>query len=322
MRTPYPLIAARRQGWLDVGDGHEIHYEEAGPVDGLPVVFLHGGPGSGCKPSHRQFFDPATWRSVLFDQRGSGLSRPFALCEANTLWHLVDDMERLREHLGVPAWVVFAGSWGVALGLAYAQRHPSRVLGMVLRGSFLARPVDLAWFLADGAGRMLPLAWRRFLDELGPGADGGPDAIVEGLHARLFGSDPAAALAAARAWGRWSGEVVAYSMDSPESEPEPSPQLLVGKARIELHYARNRYFLEPDELLSNAGRLPQVPVAIVHGQRDLTCAPEAGWALHRALPGSTLEILRTAGHVAGEPLMTDALLRASDSMRDLLLRNG
>ena len=318
MRVPYPLIEARREAWLDVGEGHAIHYEEAGPADGLPVVFLHGGPGSGCKPSHRQFFDPAAWRSVLFDQRGSGLSRPFGSCEANTTAHLVDDLERLREHLGIPAWVLFAGSWGVALGLAYAQRHPGRVLGMVLRGSFLARPADLSWFMAEGAGRMLPAAWQRLLEELALGAEAEPTTIIETLHTRLFGPSPDAALAAARAWNRWSGEVVAYSMDVALEEPEPPVHIVVGKARIELHYARNRYFLTPNELLLNAGRLPRVPVVIVHGQRDLTCTPEAGWSLHRALPGSTLEVLRTAGHLSGEPLMTDALLRAADEMRDRL----
>ena len=156
MRTLYPLIEARTRDWLDVGDGHQICFEDAGPLDGLPVVFLHGGPGSGCKPAHRQFFKPDRYRSVLFDQRGAGLSRPFGGCVANTTQHLVADIERLREHLGIEAWVVFAGSWGVALGLAYAQAHPTRVLGMVLRGSFLARACDLAWFLADGAGWLVP----------------------------------------------------------------------------------------------------------------------------------------------------------------------
>ena len=313
MRQPYPLVEARARGWLDVGEGHQIHFEDAGPVDGLPVVFLHGGPGSGCKPSHRQFFDPARYRSVLFDQRGCGLSRPFACCEANTTWHLVADIERLREHLGIPAWVVFAGSWGVALGLAYAQNHPERVLGMVLRGSFLARERDLTWFLADGAGRMLPGAWAELNDALGA-----PASPVDEVHRRVFGDDRALALNAARAWGRWSGEVVSFSLEAGDSDPEPPADVLIGKTRLEMHYARHRYFLEPDELLANASRLPRVPMTIIHGQRDLTCTPEASWALHRAVPGSRLEILRTAGHLSGEPLMTDALLRAADAMLDEL----
>jgi len=309
LRQPYPLIEAGQRGWLDVGDGHQIHFEQAGPADGLPVVFLHGGPGSGCKPSHRQFFDPACYRSVLFDQRGCGLSRPFASCTANTTGHLVADIERLREHLGISAWVVFAGSWGVALGLAYAQRHPERVLGMVLRGSFLARERDLSWFLADGAGRMLPRAWAELNDALGA-----PACAVDEVYRRVFGDDRALALEAARAWGRWSGEVVSFSMEAGDSDPEPPADVLIGKTRLEMHYARHRYFLEPDELLANASRLPRVPVTIIHGQRDLTCTPEASWTLHRAILHSRLEILRTAGHLSGEPLMTDALLRAADAM--------
>jgi len=317
LRQPYSLIEAREIGLLDVGDGHQLHFEDAGPLDGLPVVFLHGGPGSSCKPSHRQFFDPARYRSVLFDQRGCGLSRPFGCCESNTTWHLVEDIERLREHLGIPAWVVFAGSWGAALGLAYAERHPERVLGMVLRGTFLARPSDLSWFLADGAARMLPRAWFELNEALGR-----PASLVDEMHRRVFGVDQAAALAAARAWGRWSGEIVTFSLEQGDSDPEPPAEVLLAKTRLEIHYARHRYFLQPDELLANASALPRVPVTIIHGQRDLTCTPEAGWALHRAVQGSSLEILRTAGHLSGEPLMTDALLRAADAMLGELRPDG
>lgn len=310
------MLASRRKEWLDVGDGHSIYFEEAGPLDGLPVVFLHGGPGSGCKPSHRQFFEPARYRSVLFDQRGAGLSRPFGGCEANTTQHLVADIERLREHLGIPAWVVFAGSWGVTLGLAYAETHPSRVLGMVLRGSFLARPRDLAWFLADGAARLLPRGWAQLLAALDH-----PASIANEMYRRVFSDDRELALGAARAWARWSGEVVSYAMNQDDSEPEGATEILLGKTRIESHYAYHQYFLEPNQLLANIERLPKVPVTIIHGQRDLTCAPEAGWALHQAIPGSQLEILRTAGHLSGEPEVSDALLRAADQMLlDLLPR--
>ncbi|MCC7122964.1 MAG: prolyl aminopeptidase [Gammaproteobacteria bacterium] len=317
MRTAWPLIPATACDWLDVGDGHRVYFEDAGPRDGLPVVFLHGGPGSGCKPSHRQFFDPTRYRSVLVDQRGSGRSTPFAGCEHNTTRDLVADLERLRVHLGLEAWVVFAGSWGVALGLAYAQAYPSRVLGMILRGSFLARQTDLDWFLAAGAGRLLPRAWAAIDDALGH-----PAAIVEEVHRRVFGDDDALALAAARAWSRWSGEVVSFSLDHAEVDPEPSAGELIGKTRIEMHYAQHRYFLEPDELLARAPSLPRVPVMIIHGQRDITCTPDASLALHRAIPGSTLEILRTAGHLSAEPAMADALLRAADRMVDVLGPHG
>ena len=313
LRSLYPASEPRRAGWLAVGDGHELYFEEAGPLDGLPVVFLHGGPGGGCKPSHRQFFHPTRYRSVIFDQRGAGRSRPFGETRANTTPHLIADLERLREHLGIDAWVLFAGSWGVALGLAYAQAYPARVLGMVLRGSFLARQTDWEWFLEAGAARMLPVAWARLTAALGH-----PHAIAPYLHQCLFGPDETLALAAARAWMAWSSEVVMYSFNSFESEPEAPAAQVLGKARIELHYAVNRYFLADDQLLTDAAKLPRVPVHIVHGQRDLTCTPQASWLLQQAIPGAQLEILRTAGHLSGEPLVTDALLKAADRMADEL----
>lgn len=313
MRTLWPPIDATVCGWLGVGDGHRVYFEDAGPRAGLPVVFLHGGPGSGCKPSHRQFFDPAHYRSILVDQRGCGRSTPFGEVAHNTTRHLVADLEALREHLDLDAWVIFAGSWGVALGLAYAETHPSRVLGMVLRGSFLARDADLSWFLEAGAARLLPLAWNELNATLGF-----PTSVVAEVHRRVFSGDERRALEAARAWGRWSAEVVGYALAEAEPEPESPPRELIGKTRIEMHYAQHRYFLAPDELLTRAPLLPRVPVALVHGQRDITCTPDAAVALHRAIPGSTLEILRTAGHLSGEPLMTDALLRATDRLRHAL----
>ena len=312
-RSLYPSSPPRKSGWLSVGDGHELYYEEAGNEGGLPVVFLHGGPGGGCKPSHRQFFDPARYRSVIFDQRGAGQSKPFGATTHNTTAHLVSDLEALREHLALPAWVLFAGSWGTALALAYAEAHPTRVLGLVSRGAFLARAVDLEWFLHAGAARMLPRAWHLFNDRLGHPSD-----LAAHIHAKLFGPVREEALEAARAWNAWSGEVVMYSFDNAPSEPEPPEEHVLGKARIELHYAVNRYFLRENQLLADLHRFPKVPVHLIHGQRDLTCAPESSWALHRALPQSTLEILRTGGHLSGEALMTDALLRAADAMADLL----
>lgn len=313
LRALYPASAPRKSGWLPVGDGHEIYFEEAGREDGLPIVFLHGGPGGGCKPSHRQFFDPARYRSVIVDQRGSGLSKPYGETSNNSTPHLVADLEALREHLGLPAWVLFAGSWGTALALAYAEAHPNRVLGMVSRGAFLARTVDLEWFLHAGAARMLPRAWQAFNERLGQPAN--PAVQV---HAALFGTDRTAALAAARAWNDWSAEVVMYSFDTAPGEPEPPEEQVLAKARIELHYAANRYFLRENQLLEELHRFPNVPVHLIHGQRDLTCAPESSWALHQGLPQSSLEILRAAGHLSGEAVMTDALLRAADAMADLL----
>ncbi|MSQ66668.1 MAG: prolyl aminopeptidase [Gammaproteobacteria bacterium] len=314
LRTLYPATEPRLAQWLPVGDGHEIYFEDAGAPEALPVVFLHGGPGGGCKPSHRQFFAPARYRAVLFDQRGAGRSRPFGETAHNTTPHLVADMERLREHLAIESWVLFAGSWGAALALAYAEQFPDRVRGIVLRGAFLARPCDLDWFLHAGAARLLPQAWAALNASLGQ-----PAHLVSALHQALFGADPTLALAAARAWTAWSTEVVMYSFNSVEGEAEGTTEEMLAKARIELHYAVNRYFLADNQLLAQAHRLPRVPVHLVHGQRDLTCTAAASWALHQAIPGSRLEILRTAGHLSGEPLVSDALLRAADQMADELL---
>ncbi|MSR13478.1 MAG: prolyl aminopeptidase [Gammaproteobacteria bacterium] len=313
MRSLYPATAPRRAEWLEVGDGHSIYFEEAGNPEGIPIVFLHGGPGSGCKPSHRQFFEPTRYRSFLFDQRGCGRSKPFGSTQHNSTQALISDLEALRRWAGVEAWALFGGSWGAALALAYAQFHPDRVLAMVLRGTFLARKRDLDWFMQVGAARLLPKAWADFVAstrEIGQS--------ISALHDAVFGSDSTVAESAARAWAKWSNEVVMYAFDNaPGDAPEPLDHLL-GKTRIELHYAINGYFLADNELLTNAHKLPRVPIHVIHGQRDLTCAPEAGWAIHQAVPGSTFEILRTAGHLSGEAPVQDALLRAADAMAERL----
>lgn len=316
MSTLYPASPARSAGLLDVGDGHAVYVEEAGSPEGVPVVFLHGGPGGGCKPGHRQFFHPERYRSFIFDQRGAGRSTPYAEVTANTTQALVADLERIRTHHGVERWVLFGGSWGAALALAYAEQHPERVLGMVLRGSFLARQRDLEWFLGpDGAARLLPRAWHTFVEatkETGHTADA--------LHAALFGPNEALALRTAQAWAAWSGEVVMYAFEQvPGGAPEPTTEVL-GKARIELHYACHQYFLRPNQLLEDIHKLPRVPVILVHGQRDITCPPEAAWALHQAVPGSRLEILRSGGHLSGERVIEEALVRAADEMAELVGR--
>ncbi len=314
MRALYPAQDPRRAEWLRVGDGHAVYVEEGGDPAGIPVVFLHGGPGGGCKPSHRQFFAPDRYRSFLLDQRGAGRSTPYGGTFANTTQTLLADVETLREWAGVECWVLFGGSWGGALALAYAETYPERVLGMVLRGMFLARRRDLDWFMADGAARLLPRAWDEFLTATrGIGHD------IPALHAALFGADQALALRVAHAWSKWSTEVVMYAFDSPPHEPPPADTELLGKMRLELHYAHAQYFLRPNQLLEDIGRVPQVPIHLIHGQRDITCAPEAAWAVHRALPWSTLEILRSAGHLSGEALIQDALVRAADAMAQTLI---
>lgn len=315
MRALYPASEPCRAEWLAVGDGHAVYVEEGGTPDGIPVVFLHGGPGSGCKPGHRQYFAPDRYRSFLIDQRGAGRSTPYGATDANNTDALIADLETLRRWAGVEQWVLFGGSWGGALALAYAERHPERVLGMVLRGIFLARQRDLEWFMAAGAARLLPQAWHQFVTAT---REIGQD--VPALHAAVFGRDPELALSAAQAWSRWSTAVVMYAFDSGlqvtpalQESPVPDPELL-GKMRIELHYARAHYFLRANQLLEDICQVPRVPIHVIHGQRDITCAPEAAWAVHQALPWSTLEILRSAGHLSGEAPVQDALIRAADAM--------
>ena len=317
MRQLYPPLSAHTTLQLDVGDGHVLYVERCGRPGGIPVVFLHGGPGSGCKPDHRQFFAPEAYDIVLFDQRGAGRSTPYASVEHNHTQALVADMERIREHFGISQWLVFGGSWGATLALAYAQTHPERVLGLVLRGSFLARQRDFAWFAGDGANRLLPVQWQRFVDEVGVAVD---DALIAHLHEAVFCADRAVVERAARAWDAWSTAGVMFSLDGGGGgDGGASPvDSAIAKCRIEMHYALNRYFLDEDQLLRNVHRLPRVPVIIIHGARDLTCTAEAGWSLHRAIADSRLEILRTAGHLSSEAPMVDALVRAADDMAAVL----
>jgi len=313
MRSPYPATKPARAEHIDVGDGHQVYFEEGGSADGIPIVFLHGGPGAECKASHRQFFNPKTYRNVLLDQRGSGKSTPYGSVEANSTQHLAADLETVREHLGIDKWVLFGGSWGAALALYYAETYPQRVLGMVLRGTFLARRRDVDWFFSEGANRLLPRAWDEFTQVVG-----NPSNMIEHLYQTVFGEDREAAERVARAWSRWSGEVVTYAIDNVGGEGEEPMSSAMAKTRLEFHYSRHEYFMGENQLLDDIDRLPNVPIAIVHGQRDLTCTPDAAWALHRAIPGSTLRILRTAGHLSGETPMTDALLDAADEVANLV----
>lgn len=311
MRLLYPPLAANTTLQFDVGDGHCLYVERCGNAGAIPVVFLHGGPGSGCKAEHRQFFAPQAYDIILFDQRGAGRSTPYGGVDHNDTRSLITDMERIREHFGIRQWVVFGGSWGATLALAYAQTHPERVLGLVLRGSFLARRRDLAWFAGEGANRLLPVQWQRFVDNVGVAVD---DDLIARLHSAIFAADTAVVERAARAWDAWSTAVVMFSLEAGGDGGASSLTSAVAKCRIEMHYAAHDYFLADNQLLRDAQRLALVPTTIIHGARDLTCTADAGWALHRAMPHSRLEILRTAGHLSSEAPMVDALVRAADEM--------
>ena len=303
----YPEIEPRVTGRLAVPGGHELHYEECGSPAGKPAVFLHGGPGAGTEPKHRRFFHPERYRIVLFDQRGCGKSTPHASLEANTTWDLVADIERLREHLGVERWLVFGGSWGSTLALAYAQEHPERVTELVLRGIFLLRRAEIEWFYQRGASAIFPDHWERYLEPI-PEAERSD--LVAAYHRRLTSDDPEVRLEAAR---RWSGWESATSRLLPEAGRPEEDAFALAMARIECHYFVNRGFLATeDQLLRNASRIRHIPGTIVQGRYDVVCPSETAWALHRAWPEADFVLGPDSGHSAFEPGNSRALVAATD----------
>lgn len=311
MRTLYPPSEPFVQHTLAVGDDHTLHVAEYGRPDGVPAVFLHGGPGASSESWHPRFFDPEIFRVVVFDQRGCGRSTPHASLEANTTWHLVADIERLREHLGIERWLVFGGSWGSTLGLAYAETHPDRVTALVLRGIFLCRPGDVAWFFQEGARRLLPDHWRDFVAPI-PEAE--RDDLVGAYHRRLFGSDDIARMSAAKAWSIWEGRA-ATLLPNPEVVAHfANPSVALSLARIECDYFVNDCYLEPDQLVRDAGRLADIPGTIVHGRYDLICPLDQADALAAAWPQADYRIIADAGHAALEPGIVDALVDATDRL--------
>jgi proline iminopeptidase len=316
LRPLYPELKARETTQLTVGTRHRLYVEESGVADGVPIVLLHGGPGSASRPYHRRFFDPQAYRTIVFDQRGVGQSVPHGDVDENTTQDLIADLESIRTHLGIERWLLFGGSWGATLALAYAETYPTRVLGMILRGTFLAREEDLRWFLGGGSARVFPDAWETFVKAVG--ADS-VDEIVSGCYQHLISDDAEQAKRIAKAWADWSTWVAGYGMENPPTTVNCAlSDSNVAEARLETHYAYHRYFLEPNQLLRDADRLADIPMTIVHGRRDLMCAYEAAWALHRALPHSKLVTLPRTGHLATETAMVDALVRATDEFSELI----
>lgn len=307
----FPQIKPYRSQQLPVDDIHTLYVEECGNPDGIPVVFLHGGPGAGCEPYHRRFFDPLVYRIVLFDQRGCGRSRPHAELRANDTDTLVADIERLRMQLGIERWVVFGGSWGSTLGLAYAQRHTERVLGLILRGIFLCRDRDIHWFYQDGASRLFPDQWRDFLAPI-PEVEHGD--LLAAYHRRLIGDDEVARMAAAKAWSLWEAQTATLRPSPSVVNHFADPFVATSLARIECHYFVNHAFLEPDELLNRAGVLSDIPGIIIHGRYDVVCPVDQAWDLHQAWPQAQLQIVGDAGHAASEPGIAAALVEATRSM--------
>lgn len=309
----YPPIEARRTGYLGVGDGHTLYFEECGHPEGKPAVFLHGGPGGIVDARQRRFWDPDAYRVVLFEQRGAGRSTPHASLEHNTTWHLVADLERLRSHLGIERWQVFGGSWGSTLALAYAEAHPERVSELVLRGVFLLRERDLDWYYRDGASRLFPDAWADFVAPI-PDEERGD--LLAAYHRRLTSPDPAVRIAAARAWTRWETRTSTLRPDPALVDRSLEPRFAEAFARIEAHYFVHRGFFERDgQLLDGVARVRHLPAVIVQGRYDVVCPMDSAWALHQVWPEADLRIVEGAGHAASEPGVVDALVEATDRFR-------
>jgi proline iminopeptidase len=321
--TPTPAVSAaanRRglfadnepfaSGWLPTEGAHEIYYEECGAARGKPCVILHGGPGGAINPTMRRFFDPAKWRMALFDQRGCGKSRPNASLEDNTTWTLIEDIERLRVHLGIEKWCVFGGSWGSTLALAYAILHPERVESLVLRGVFLLTARELAWFYQDGACMLFPDAWARFCAPI-PASERGD--MIAAYHKRLTHPERRVQAEAAAAWSQWEGDTI--SIRGPEARPSKFNEVdfAIAFARIECHFFANHgFFPEEGWILKNAAALKDIPGWIVQGRFDVVTPMEAAWKLKAAWPRARFEVVWDAGHASTEPGIVDALVRATD----------
>lgn len=309
----FPDIKPYREQTLAVGEPHVLHVEESGNPDGVPVLFLHGGPGAGCNSRGRCFFDPEQYRIILFDQRGAGLSTPHACIDNNTLNDLVADIEQLLNALAIERCLLFGGSWGATLALAFAERHPERVSGMVLRGVFLCRQQDLDWFYRAGASRIFPEAW-----ELLCAAVPDPQNLLASYHQILNSGNEIERMAAARAWATWEATCSTLRPHSDFIESVDESHNALALARLETHYFVNKGFLAPNQLIEQADKLAGIPGIIVHGRYDMVCPLDNALALHQAWPGSELRIIRDGGHSPFEPAMSDALVHATTDMLEWL----
>lgn len=309
LRTLYPAIEPYASGHLDVGEGHSVYWERVGTPGAKPAVFLHGGPGAGISPRHRLLFDPARYDVMLFDQRGCGRSTPNASLEANTTWHLVSDIERLREIAGAERWLVFGGSWGSTLALAYAETHPDRVSELVLRGIYTLTKAELDWYYQFGVSQMFPDKWERFVAPI-PEAERGD--MMAAYRKRLTGDDRQAQIECALAWSMWEGQTITLLPEPETSDTFAEPDFALAFARIENHYFVHAGWLEEGQLLRDAGRLAGIPGVIIHGRYDMPCPARFAWALHKAWPRAEFHLIEGAGHAFSEPGILDRLIRATD----------
>lgn len=306
----FPPLEPFESGALCVSDLHEIYYEVSGRPDGKPVVVCHGGPGGGSTPSMRRYFDPERYRIVLFDQRGCGRSKPHAELKENTTWHLVDDMEQLRTHLGIEKWQVFGGSWGSTLALAYAETHADRVTELVLRGIFTLRREELAWFYQEGASWIYPDAWAAYL---APIPEDERSDMIAAYYRRLTGDDREEMLRAAKAWSLWEGGTVSFLPSQERMQSFSSDAFATAFARIEAHYFVNGGFFEhDDQILRDIDKVRQIPAVIVQGRYDVVTPMKTAWEMHQRWPEADFKIVLDAGHAASEPGIIDALVRATN----------
>lgn len=311
----YPAIQPYKTWRFPVSDLHTLYIEECGIPDGVPLVFLHGGPGGSCEPGHRRFFNPEAYRIILFDQRGSGKSRPHASLEDNTTWDLVSDLEKIREFLEIERWVVFGGSWGSTLALSYAQSHPKQVLGLILRGIFLGRDEDVNWFFNGEAARIFPEAWEHFIEPI-PEQERGD--IVSAYYQRLTSNNEIVRMGAAKAWSIWEGSSVTLLPDKNVVDHFSDPHIALSIARIECHYFCNNCFLRPNQLIEDMPNISHIPGYIVHGRYDIVCPIDQAFLLKQHWEEARLKVVDDAGHAVTEKGISNALVESCNSMLEIL----
>ncbi|OFZ31694.1 MAG: prolyl aminopeptidase [Bdellovibrionales bacterium RIFCSPHIGHO2_01_FULL_40_29] len=313
LNTPFPPIEPFHSEFLKVSDLHTIYVEQCGNPKGRPVLFLHGGPGGGCNSDHRRFFDPAHYHIILFDQRGSGRSTPAAELKDNTTWDLVADIEKIRTHLNINDWIVFGGSWGSTLALAYAITHVEKVKGLILRGIFLCRPSEIKWFYQEGASQIFPDAWEKYFNHI-PEAERGD--FVTAYYKRLTHENSDIRLTAARIWSQWEAATSRLFVDPQSIEDFEEPVLALQFARIECHYFINDSFFKTNNfLLENIEKIRHIPTAIVQGRYDVVCPVRSAWDLHKAWPEAALNIIADAGHSANEPGIRSKLIECTNAFK-------
>ncbi|MBX2857081.1 MAG: prolyl aminopeptidase [Cellvibrionaceae bacterium] len=318
MKILYPDIKPYATHALAVDNIHTLHVEECGSKSGIPVLFLHGGPGSGCRSLYRRYFDPDKYRIILYDQRGAGRSSPHACLEDNTTQHLLDDIEKIRQHLKVEQWMLLGGSWGSTLALLYAQRQPEKVLSMILRGVFLGRQQDLQWFYQGGAARIFPDYWSEFIQ---PIRTGERDNIIQAYYKQLSSANEIARMHAAKAWSLWEGRCATLRPSPEVVSVFSEPHLALSLALIETHFFVNHCFIEENQILQHSDALKDIPGVIIHGRYDMVCPLENAVSLYNQWPDAQLQIIRDAGHSAQEPGIVDALVKATDKMAKQLSGN-